>query len=238
MLQRLVFWLLLPVTAIQGLRLRHQALRLPGASGDRQGVVGSGEALHLLALGDSIIDGVGTAHVDESLPGQFAFALSEELGRSVHWRIEGQTGHTIEDVLDCLRSIESGYHADILLLSVGVNNVTGMSSTRYWRSKMKRLMGDITRKFPQARILFAGLPPMSLFPLPPQPLRFALGLRASTLDRIAQTVIADYSNATHIPTSINPREHGFCEDGFHPSAESCNLWARELAIIESRRETA
>jgi len=193
--------------------------------------------LRLLAVGDSIIDGVGTAHVDESLPGQFAIALSEELNRRVHWRIEGQTGYTIEDVLDCLASIEDDHQADILLLSVGVNNVTSVSTTSYWRSKMKQLMDDISRKYPDARVLFAGLPPMSQFPLPPQPLRFSLGLRAATLDEIAAAVIADYPNATHVPTRITRQEHGFCEDGFHPSSESCNLWARELAVIGSRRET-
>ena len=236
MLQRLVFWLLLPVTAIQGLSLRRRALRLPGAAGDREGTTGTGDRLRLLALGDSIIDGVGTTHVEESLPGQFATALSEELGRRVHWRVMGRTGNTIDDVLDALALIEDGYRPDILLLSVGVNNVTGMSSTRTWRAKMTQLMEVITRKFPGARILFAGLPPMSLFPLPPQPLRFSLGLRAATFDRIASNVIADYPDAAHIPTRVNPSEHGFCEDGFHPSAESCNLWARELAVIESRRE--
>jgi hypothetical protein len=118
MFQRLLFWLMLPVTALQGLLLRRKALRLPGAPGDRQGSVGSGAVMHLLALGDSIIDGVGTAHVKESLPVQFATALANERKRCVHWRIEGQTGNAIEDVLNCLASIEDCYKAQLVLLSV------------------------------------------------------------------------------------------------------------------------
>jgi hypothetical protein len=74
-----------------------------------------------------------------------------------------------------------------------------------------------------------------MFPLPPQPLRFTLGLRAATLDRIAAEIIAGYPRAVHVPTQINPSDHSFCEDGFHPSPESCNLWARELASMEMRR---
>ena len=74
---RAVFWLLLPVIAAQGLWLRRQATRLPGAAGERQGVVGDGMPLHLLAFGDSIIDGVGTAQVAASLPVQFAEAVAE-----------------------------------------------------------------------------------------------------------------------------------------------------------------
>jgi lysophospholipase L1-like esterase len=238
MFWRFLFWLLLPVTALQGLWLRRKALRLPGAPGERRGSCGDGQALHLLALGDSIIDGVGTDHVEESLPVQFACALAEELGRRVEWLIEGQTGNTIDNVMSCLEAVDESYLADVVLLSVGVNNVTGLTSTRYWRSKLEELLVHLGRRFPEARIIFTGLPPMSRFPLPPQPLRFSLGLRATTLDRIASSVIARYPNARHVPTIINPAEHGFCEDGFHPSAESCTLWARELALTESRRETA
>jgi len=229
---------MLPITALQGLWLRRKALRLPGAPGDRQGIVGTGKVLHMLALGDSIIDGVGTAHVTESLPVQFAHAVAAQRDCCVHWRIEGQTGNTIEDVLRCLAAIEEVYPAHIVLLSVGVNNVTGLSSTRNWRAKLAQLLDNINWRYPGARIIFAGLPPMSRFPLPPQPLRYTLGLRSATLDAIASSIISGYPNAVHVPTRINPLEHGFCEDGFHPSAESCTLWARELAVIEARRKTA
>ena len=70
------FWLSLPLSAMQGLWLRKTAIRLPEASGSRRGVSGSGERLHLLALGDSIIAGVGTGRIDYSLPVQFADALA------------------------------------------------------------------------------------------------------------------------------------------------------------------
>lgn len=238
MSRRLIFWLLLPVTALQGLWLRRRALRLPGAPGERRGSCGDGNPLRLLALGDSIMDGVGTGHVQDSLPVQFARALAEELGRRVDWLIEAQTGNTIDDVLARLDAVEAGFRADVVLLSVGVNNVTGLTGTRRWRAHVEALLVRLGERFPDARIIFTGLPPMSLFPLPPQPLRFSLGLRANTLDRIASSVIAGHPNARHVPTRINPAEHGFCEDGFHPSAESCTLWARELALTESRRETA
>ena len=77
---------------------------------------------------------------------------------------------------------------------------------------------------------------MARFPLPPQPLRFSLGLRAATLDRIAAGMLATWPNATHVPTRIDPRRHSFCADGFHPAAESCKLWAAELASLAIRRE--
>ena len=124
---------------------------------------------------------------------------------------------------------------DLLLVSIGVNDVTGLSSTRQWRSSLRRLLADMRSRWPDARIVFAGLPPMAHFPLPPQPLRWSLGLRAATLDGIAQELLSAHPNAMHVPTRIDPRHRDFCEDGFHPSAESCTLWARELADLQTGR---
>ena len=238
MIFRVVFWLMLPVSVLQGLWLRKKATRLPGAPGTRQGTTGEGDALQLLAIGDSIIDGVGTNHIEQSLPVQFAQQLAKRTQRCVHWRVEGETGNDIVDVIKLIESLSRTVQADLVLISVGVNDVTGLTSTRSWRKKLLQLLDRLEQRWPGIHVMFAGLPPMSLFPLPPQPLRFTLGLRAATLDRIAAGIIAGYSHATHVPTDINPQAHDFCEDGFHPSAESCTLWARELAIIESRRESA
>lgn len=215
--------------------LRRKALRLPGAPGARAGSIGTGEPLHLLAIGDSIIDGVGVARFEDALPAQFALQLSERHGYEVFWRAEGRTGFTIADILERLESIAQDAPADLVLVSIGVNDVTGLSSKNHWRKCLTALLEGLDQRWPNAQILFLGLPPMGQFPLPPQPLRSMLGMRAASLDRVAAGVVAGYRKANHVPTTINPADHSFCEDGFHPSAESCTLWARELAAITNRR---
>jgi lysophospholipase L1-like esterase len=232
-LSRVIFWALLPVTAIQGLWLKSRALRLPGATGARQGVTGQGRDFHFLAIGDSIIDGVGAGSIEASLPVQFANALAESTGRRVHWRVEGASGHAVRDLLERVDGLADLASIDLVLVSIGVNDVTGLSSTQHWRRCLQALLHKIRSRWPDARILFAGLPPMANFPLPPQPLRWSLGLRAATLDQIAKQVVSSCSIAVHVPTRIDPRKHDFCEDGFHPSAESCTLWARELAVLQT-----
>lgn len=228
---------MLPVSAVQGLWLRRTANRLPGAAGERQGLTGHGTCLRLLALGDSIIAGVGIDHIGNALPVQFAHCLAEQTGNAIAWRVEGESGLDIQAVLGRLRSLAEGTEPDLVLLSVGVNDVTGLSSEKLWAARLCEFFETFHRQWPKARALFTGLPPMGLFPLPPQPLRGTLGWRAATFDRIARDVIAGHAFALHVPTRIDPLTHDFCADGFHPSAESCNLWARELAIIESRRES-
>jgi len=229
LLKRLGFWILLPVSALQGLRLRRTAIRLPEASGARAGVRGHGEAIHLLALGDSIIAGVGTGDMAHSLPAQFAQALAEARQCTVHWRAEAANGADISDLCLSIVQLPEDVKADVILISVGVNDVTGLSSLRHWRTRLGQLVTHIRQKWPQARVIFAGLPPMGHFPLPPQPLRFTLGYRAAALDAIAATVIARQAGMQHIATDINPLTDEFCEDGFHPSADSCAYWAVVLA---------
>lgn len=237
-LAQIMFWALLPLAAVQGLRLSRRATRLPGAPGERQGVFGRGEDLHLLAIGDSIIDGVGTGHMEASLPVQFAAALAEIRGCRVHWRIDGASGRDILDLLSSLEVQDDRSPVDLVLVSVGVNDVTGLSGKGRWRRSLHALLDRIRARWPDASILFAGVPPMQNFPLPPQPLRYCLGLRAASLDRVAREVISGYACAQHVPTRIDPALHEFCEDGFHPSAVSCTLWAKELAMFEKGRARA
>lgn len=227
--RRLGFWLLLPLSGLQGLWLRRTAIRLPEASGARTGVCGQGEKLHLLALGDSIIAGVGTGSMAASLPVQFAQALGETRHCSVQWHVAAANGADIADLRHSLSLLRHDQQADVILISIGVNDVTGLSSTRYWRSQVNQLVTELRDKWPQARVIFAGLPPMGQFPLPPQPLRFTLGQRAARLDTIAAGIISRQAGMLHIPTDINPLRQEFCEDGFHPSAESCAYWATVLA---------
>ena len=222
------FWLLLPVSAIQGLHLRTKAVRLPEATGKKTGVCGNGEPLHLVAMGDSIIAGVGTGTLKRSMPVQFAHVLAESRQRSVHWRVEGTNGADISGLRNQLRRFDDQQTADIVLISIGVNDVTGLSSTRHWRSQLQNLVLELRNKWPTTSVVFMGLPPMSKFPLPPQPLRFTLGQRAATLDAITASLLANQANMLHVPTGIDPVHHDFCEDGFHPSAQACGFWAEEL----------
>jgi lysophospholipase L1-like esterase len=147
----------------------------------------------------------------------------------VAWHAEGENGANIDDLLTRLRAMETPPAADVILLSIGVNDVTGLRSTQKWRQRLMTLVKELRSACPGAFVVFAGLPPMERFPLLPLTLRFSLGLRAETFDRIAKKVLATQAHMLHVPTEINPQQHGFCEDGFHPSSESYAIWGSELA---------
>lgn len=228
--ERAAFHALLPAIAWQGLRLRRTALRAPPAAGPARGVVGSGPTLHLLALGDSIIAGVGIDTLDHALPGRTAAALARLGSREVHWRAAGASGLRARQVAELLARQPAGERVEVVLVSVGVNDVTGIGSTRRWQRDLARLLDAIHAVHADALLVLAGLPPMDRFPLLPQPLGAALGIRARTFDAIARELAAARAWVLHHPTIIDSGRDTFAADGFHPGPEACARWGESLAL--------
>jgi len=228
--ERAAFHALLPAIAWQGLRLRRTALRAPAAAGPAQGVVGRGLPLRLLGLGDSIITGVGIDVTENALPGRTAAALARHGDREVHWRAAGASGLRARQVAELFAQQPADERADMVLVSVGVNDVTGIGSTRRWHRELAQLLDAIHARHPGAMVMLAGLPPMDCFPLLPQPLRAAMGIRARTFDAIARELAAARAWVLHHPTIIDSGRDAFAADGFHPGREACARWGESLAL--------
>lgn len=235
-LKQIAFWGCLPVAAWQGLALRKTALRLPPPPGECHGLYGQtpqnrfSKPLRLLALGDSIIAGIGAANQQQALPAQLAQSLARLTRQAVSWKAVGTSGANSADLLAMLQELQEPA-PDLVLVSIGVNDVTGLHSTRIWQNNLQQLCQRMGSRWPAALIVFAGLPPMQKFPLPPQPLRYCLGLRAAELDRIVASLIDTQAGMLHIPTLIDPAEHDFCADGFHPSGSAYAVWGEQLAEL-------
>jgi hypothetical protein len=120
---RLVIYALFPVYFSQAFALRRHALKLTPAVGPVEGRVGRGEPLHFLAVGDSIISGVGARRIQQSTVGHVARFMSGRLSREINWRAAGMIGagtrRVRRDVLPALPP----QRFDAILLSVGVNDV-------------------------------------------------------------------------------------------------------------------
>ncbi len=227
----LAFWLLLLPSLPGALWARWRALRLDEAIGDRYGTEGEGPPIRLLAAGDSIIAGVGVTSVEESLPVHLARALAAE-GQTVCWHSHGTNGANISDLCGELETGLIDETPQVVLISIGVNDVTGLTSVRRWRKRLERMLRLISTRWPDSLIVFAGLPPMDQFPLLPQPLRTALGIRSAMLDRAARELLEKSPGVMHVPMATEPESPEqamtFSEDGFHPDAAGCRLWADHL----------
>lgn len=227
-LRRLAYWPLFLLCLPQGLWLRARAEAGRPADGERSGTITGDRPLRLLALGDSIMEGVGIDRMAHALPGRLAEALADRTGRGVEWRTVGRSGAAAREIRRSLLPALAGEPAyDVVVLSVGVNDVTGPTLTRRWRSDLVDLLDAVSARSPDAQRILLGVPPMGGFPRLPQPLRYTVGLRARILDRIGAEVAAE-RGWRHLPTAFHPEPGRFADDGYHPNAESCACWAEAI----------
>ena len=233
-MRNLLFWASLPFLAPQALYVRKTAPRFAGAAGANRGVIGQGEPLKLLAVGDSIIAGVGAREYPKALVGQTALRLSQSLGREVRWTAHGYIGANSTKLLDDhLPGIEDLF-ADVVITSVGINDVTSMTTLPRWRDNVTQLLARIFDHSPETLVAFAGLPPLDGFPLLPQPLRTVLGVRAAHFDRVARDVVNQFERVIYVPVEFETTPDKFAADGYHPNEASYVTYGAGMAekIVE------
>ena len=226
---RVVVYALFPVLFTQAFALRRHALTLVPAPGPPAGRIGRGDPLSFLAIGDSIIAGVGARRIERSTVVQVARFMSGRLSREIAWHASGSIGagarRVRRDVVPQLRS----QPFDVILLSVGVNDVLKLERSGRFRRQLLKLVHDLRRHSPHALIGYLGLPPLEEFPKLRRPLRWLVGWRIRRFDAVAREALARVPNAMHIPVRFSPRPDMFADDGLHPSETSQRRLAKIIA---------
>ncbi len=229
MIRNILFWGFFPFVMLQAIRLRKNAPRVSGATGPKVGTVGSGKPYELIAIGDSIISGVGASTLANALVGQIAKKLSEYLGCKINWAALGSIGARSNKVLKNLVPMLDDTIADFIVLSVGVNDATALASVSTWTRNLDSILRTLHHQSPNAIIAVAGIPPLRGFPLLPQPLRMLFGIRGETFDTACGRVVSRHPAAIHVPLDFEPYPEMFSPDGFHPSEEGYQEFGEMMA---------
>jgi lysophospholipase L1-like esterase len=228
-MKNILFWAALLLFFPQALYVRKTAPRFGPAGGQLEGSSGDGRQIRLLAVGDSIIAGVGASELSRALVGQTATALATSLNCSVAWQALGVSGYNAAKILDRLVPELPDAAVDYIIVSVGVNDITGLTTIRSWRANLSLFLDKLRAHSPGAVIAVAGMPPLHRFPLLPQPLRAIFGMRARAFDEVVMQVVEKRTNIVHVPLDFEPDRHEFAPDGYHPSEESYVEFGRHMA---------
>lgn len=217
----------LPLLWYQGKQVRRHTLRLPPPEGARRSSVGTGQPFRLLVLGDSAAEGVGVSSQENALLGQLVSQLA--LTGCVEYQLIARTGDT---AADCYRHLSQQLHdgncmtaVDAVVVSLGVNDVTAMTSVSAWKKQLLRMTQVLRKHIHAKQIIFTAVPPMQHFSALPVPLNHWLGLRASMLNQALQQHCKQQPNHRFLTLDFPFNSNYLAEDGFHPSKDAYALWA-------------
>lgn len=219
--------LLGPVLWLQGRHVRRVVPRLPEPEGSRSGVVGQGPLIRILVAGDSAAAGVGVASQDEALCGQLARRLGEH--RTVQYSLMAVNGLDSPGLAKMLSEAPSTPF-DIVVLSIGVNDVTALLPPSRWLDWQNRLADIVQTRFEPTLLIHIAVPPMHAFTALPQPLRWFTGRWAREMNRLLESHLSSghaiRAMHWHPPASAS---EGLAADGFHPGAHGYAQWAESLS---------
>jgi len=219
--------LLAPLLKAQGRRTRRNTPRLPEPSGPRQGTQGHGPTLRVLILGDSAAAGVGVPHQQQALSGCLLQALPPT--HQVQWQLLAQTGYTTANALAELRR-QPAAAIDVALVSLGVNDVTGLVGMGTWLQQQHALLHELTTRWGAKHVLLTHVPPIHVFTALPQPLRAMLGWRALHMNQQLTRTLPTWGMPARllaVPQSTDTQ--ALASDGFHPGASTYQAWGKAAA---------
>lgn len=188
--------------------------------------------INLLILGDSAAAGVGVGSQQQALSGYLTARLSEHY--RVRWTLLARSGLTTNNTLTHLSgeswqaSLRQGQY-DVVLLSLGVNDVLSPLSVTRWLSATERLLSQLRQHSPKAQLLLTPVPPLGAFLAFPQPLRWFVGQRSDEFNRRLQQVIDAQTGCQLLSLQLPLSADSLALDGFHPSESSYRLWAEVAA---------
>lgn len=198
----------------------HDPALIGGRIGD------GGDPLRIAWLGDSTGDGVGASSPAAALPRQVAASLN----RAIDLQVLATSGATAADVLREQVPRLAAARAEWVVVCVGGNDVTHLTSATAFRSSLDRIL-DAARATNPQRIVVVGIGEFAATPLLAQPLRAIAGRRADRLDRevraaarSAGAVYVDIIQATG-PSFVADPAGLHARDGFHPNDRGYRLWS-------------
>ncbi|MEY3975102.1 MAG: hypothetical protein RLZZ33_157 [Pseudomonadota bacterium] len=225
------FWLMLPWVLPQAVWVRRHTPRFRAPADELRGQFGEHPTRRIIGVGDSIIAGVGAHQAAETIISQLALHWHETTGTAIEWMGYGKIGARSSRVKSLVESLERDDRVALVLISAGVNDITGLTFTHQWLADLDAVVVTLQQRFPNSRLALLGIPPLDVFPALPLPLRQVLGWRAAHFDRAARRYCDSTPAVCYVPIHSRPEPDEFSSDGFHPSAASYAALARDIVGI-------
>lgn len=193
--------------------------------------LGSGKALRYVIMGDSVAAGQGGDY-DHSP----AVGTAHHLGETykVDFLNTGVSGARTKDIVQDQLAPALAHKPDVVLIIVGSNDVTHLTSSRAIASNMQQAIDQFVAQNCDVKIVLTGSAAMGTARRIPQPLRYLAGIRSRQVNTVFDRLIAD-NKLTLAPVArdtgpiFENNKNLFAADNFHPNNEGYAVWTEVLS---------
>ena len=145
----------------------------------------------------------------------------------------GVSGARAKDVLGEQTPKATEHRPDVVLLSVGANDVTHLTSLNNFETSLRVIVAKLKENNSDVKIIVTGSPDMGSISRFPWPARQIAGLRTTQINRIVTSIVEDNELifaqiAAETGSSFRNDPNLFASDKFHPNARGYALWAEVI----------
>ncbi|MGB3181936.1 MAG: SGNH/GDSL hydrolase family protein [Cyclobacteriaceae bacterium] len=233
---------LLPVMYFQGKKIRRTVPVLPEA-GEPDGIsfANTNSRLHVLAIGESTMAGVGVSTHGQGFAGSLSRELSELFQAAISWQVFAKSGYTASRITRSLLPDIPTAKTDLVVVGLGGNDAFRLRTPAMWRRNISGLIAGLRQRYPHAPIVFTSMPPIKDFPAFTPLIRFTIGNLVEILGKELRKVAAEHKGVYYDQRVIRlekwrtilademPEGEVFFSDGVHPSSYTYKVWGRETA---------
>ncbi len=189
--------------------------------------LGSGSPLTYVVMGDSTVAGEGASSPSTGIANLTAqFLAKNHTVTLVNLAIAGAR---TKDVLSGQLSKATALKPNVVLLSVGANDVTHVASAGKVRSDLQAVVDKLIQTNCNVKIVLTGAPDMGAIPRFAQPLRSIAGLETNHLNGVF-TQVTRTNHLTFAPIAqktgplFRANSSLFAADKYHPNDAGYRLW--------------
>lgn len=183
-----------------------------------------------VAIGDSTIEGIGASTREKSFA-SLIFAFLRTQFKQVEFYNFGKRDSRVKDVIDQQLSHAIAKTPDLIILSVGANDIKHRTSTKTFEKYFSELLTTLKNET-QAKIVINTIPDLSLLSIIPRPIRFyckwiviRFNQKITKHSKVTGAVLIDTYRQSKIVKGLKEL---VSEDGIHPSDDGHALWAQNI----------
>lgn len=193
--------------------------------------IGEGKPLKYVILGDSTAVGQGGEY-DQGIAVSTAQHIADK-GNRVTYQNFAVSGAVVADVLQKQVSQAATEKPDVVLISIGANNVTHLTGLNEIEKDMNTIVEMLRSTNPNVKIIITGSPQMGSVPRFPQPAKYLAKVRTAQINKIFEKIAEDKNLAfARIAERTGPifmeQPELFAADKFHPTTEGYRVWVPVL----------